>query len=311
MVNAGSAPFTIPRGLIQLVSGVEARHYADQPVSSADAAGFAGRDALESAGVEPDDVDMLIFAAASSAVLEPATANLVQEAVGCTNARVVDVKNACNSFVDALDIAVTYLDAGRCRRVLVTSGEVNSPSISWTIRDRKDLARRLAGLTLGDAGGAFVLEPSADGAGLGAGRFFSDGRYWRLSTVMSGGTLLRHDFSHVLLDCDSVALNEVGLRYIPGVVSEALEAIGWSPEDLALVVPHQVSEPVIDRLCKLTGIEAARCTKTLRQFGNTAAASIPLGLSLAAEEGRLDRGDRVLLVGASAGFSVGVLPLVW
>jgi acyl-CoA:acyl-CoA alkyltransferase len=311
-VSAASRPFEMPRGLIKLVSGVEHRHFADPPLSSADLAAKAATAALDNAGVDADDVDLLMFASASGAVLEPATSNLVQEQVGCPNARVFDVKNACNSVLDALDIAQTFVEADRYQRILIAAGEVNSPAITWRIRDRAELARFVAALTLGDAGGACLVEGTDDPQHrLFPGRFISRGCHWRLSVVMSGGTLLREDFSRCALECDSLELQRVGLELIPDVVNAALESVGWRPDDVALVVPHQMSGPAIDLVCEVIGLDPARCVKTLRHCGNTAAASLPLGLSLALRDGRLAKGDKVLLAAASAGFSAGVIPVVW
>lgn len=302
----------MPTGLVKLASGVSERRYAQAPLSSADLAAKAATAALEDGGREPEDVDLLIFASASTAMLEPATANLVQELVGCTHARVFDLKNACNSFVDALDVAQTYVEAGRSQRALVAAGEVNSPAIKWEIRDRTELTRLIAGLTLGDAGGACIVEwTDQHDRSILPGQFLSDGSLWRLSVVMSGGTLLRHDLSQIHLECDSIALQQVGNDLIPGAIAGALERVGWKPQDLSLVVPHQVSDGAIDGICDLVGLDPSRCTRTLREHGNTAAASIPLGLSLAKRDGLLNPGGKVLLVGASAGFSVGVLPIVW
>lgn len=311
-VNQESSPFQLQSGLVKLATGVAERRYAQPPLSSADLAANAAIQALRDSEIDPAEVELLIFASASSAMLEPATANLVQDLVRCTRARVFDLKNACNSFVDALDIAQTLVEARRYRRVLVAAGEVCSPTIKWQIGDRAEMTRRLAGLTLGDAGGACVVDWSEDAKHcLLAGEFLSDGSLWRLSVVMSGGTMLRHDLSRLHLDCDSIALIRASYELVPGAIRKVLEHVGWTTDDVSIVVPHQVSDAAIDGICDSVGIDPGRCTRTLRQYGNTAAASIPLGLSLAKQSGRLQRGDRVLVVGASAGFSVGVIPLVW
>ncbi|MFL5592421.1 MAG: 3-oxoacyl-ACP synthase III family protein [Ktedonobacteraceae bacterium] len=311
-VTAESGDFQIPAGLIERLSGVAQRYHAAQECCSSDLAACAGIRALRNAHVEPAQVDIMIFAAASQDIAEPATANIVQEKIGCSNAHVFDVKNACNSFLNALDIAHAFIATERARRVLITTGEILSPIINWRVKDLKDLYLKLAGFTLGDGGGACVIEAANSSGGLLPGRFFSEGCQWRLSTVLSGGTFMRDDMSRLYFESDSAALQSVALRYIPGLLLSVVDELGWNLQrDVKLVVPHQVSLRLLQALCKVTKFPLNRCMVTLNRFGNTAAASIPIALSIAVEEGRIGRGDKLLLVGGAAGFSAAVIPIVW
>ena len=129
---------------------------------SSDLAAAAAQRAMAAADIEPRDVDLLIFASASHDVAEPATANMVQIAFGCDRAAVMDVKNACNSFLNGLDVAQAFIETGPgATRVVVAAGECLSPTIKWNIAGSDELPVRLAALTLGDAGAACVLEASA------------------------------------------------------------------------------------------------------------------------------------------------------
>lgn len=311
-IRAKNRGLTIPSGLIERLSGVAHRYYSLEGTSS-DMAVLAANNALRQAEVDPLDIDLVIFAAASHDITEPATSNIVQEKTGCANAQVFDVKNACNSFLNALDIAQSFIHTGRAKRILVTTGEVLSPSISWHISDIKDLYLKFAGLTLGDGGGAVVVEAlDTTERGVMPGHFVSDGSQWRLSTMLSCGTLMRHDTSKMYFESESKKMQSLAVKHVPPLLRRVTEAIGWDMvRDVRIVIPHQVSLRVIQMICKAISYPVDRCVITLDRVGNTAAASIPIALSLALQEGRIRRGDKILLVGGAAGFSAGVVPMVW
>jgi len=310
-VDERSGDWRIPKGVIRLATGVVERRYAPDGVYSSDLAAWAAERALAAAGMGARDVDLLIFASASHDVAEPATANLVQAALGCDRAAVMDVKNACNSFLNGLDIAQAFIETGRATRVVVAVGERLVPNIKWDIAGSDDLPIRLAALTLGDAGAACVVEASADPSrGILRGAFESDGRQWSLSTVLAGGSRYGAAPERSFFECQSTKLQQLAVARIPQLVTDVLLKLDWALEDVALVVPHQVSTSVIERLASLMGYPVERCMITIDRFGNTAAASIPVALDLAIEEARVAAGDKVLLVGGAAGFSAAVIPLV-
>ncbi|MDQ1456601.1 MAG: hypothetical protein QOH28_2221 [Actinomycetota bacterium] len=310
-VDERSGGWHIPKGMIRLVSGVVERRYASEGMCSSDLAARAAQRAMATAGIEPRDVDLLIFASASHDVAEPATANMVQIALGCDRAAVMDVKNACNSFLNGLDVAQAFIETGRAPRVVVASGECLSPTIKWDIDGSDDLPIRLAALTLGDAGAACVLEASAaPERGVLRGAFESDGSHWELSTVLGGGSRYGAAPERMFFECRSTKLQQLAVTRLPALVTDVLMKLDWALEDVALVVPHQVSRSVIERIASLMGYPLDRCMVTLDRFGNTAAASIPFALDLAIEEGRAAVGDKVLLVGGAAGFSAAVVPLI-
>jgi len=310
-VKENSTGFILPRGILKRLTGVSHRHHAVDEVSS-DMAAKAGLKALENARLLPSDIDFMIFASASHDVAEPATANIVQEKIGCTNAHVVDVKNACNSFVNALDIAHSFITTGRAKCILITSGEVISPFIKWKITGRRDAEKKIAGLTLGDGGAACVVMPSDDTSrGIFPGKFFTDGSQWRLSTIMGGGSLMKHDYSELFFESDSPKLLRLAADIIPTMIMKGVDDMGWDlQKDLKLIVPHQVSIKIIQKIFKMINLPLDRCMITINKFGNTAAASIPIALSLAMEQGRILQGEKLLLVGGAAGFSVAVTPIV-
>jgi len=310
LVAERSGGWRMPAGIIRLATGVEERRYAPPGVYSSDLATKAAQQAIAKAGIEPRDIDLLIFASASHDVSEPATANVVQAALGCDRAAVMDVKNACNSFLNGLDVAQAFIETGRAPRVLVAAGECLSPTIKWDI-NAADLPVRLAALTLGDAGAACVLEASAaPERGLSRGAFESDGSYWELSTVLAGGSRYGAAPELSFFECRSTKLQHLAVSRIPALVNDVLLKLDWALDDVACVVPHQVSRSVIEKIASLLGYPFERCVVALDRFGNTAAASIPFALDLAIEEGRARAGDKVLLVGGAAGFSAAVVPLI-
>jgi 3-oxoacyl-[acyl-carrier-protein] synthase-3 len=310
-VNEQSGDWRIPDDVIRLATGVVERRYAPDDIASSELATWAAERALAAADAEAVDIDLLIFASASHDVAEPATANMVQAALGCERAAVMDVKNACNSFLNGLDVAHAFIETGRATRVLVAAGECLSPTIKWDIGSSEALATRLAALTLGDAGAACVVEASADAErGLRPGAFESDGRHWELSTVLAGGSRYGAVPEQMFFECRSTKLQQLATARIPPLVHDVLVKLDWGLDDIALVVPHQVTTSVIERIVSMLGYPLDRCMITLDRFGNTAAASIPVALDLALEEGRASRGDKVLLVGGAAGFSAAVIPLI-
>ena len=170
------------------MSGVRTRRYAKDGQISSDLAVAAAERALAMAGREVADVDTVIFAAASQDIAEPATANVLQEKLGCDRASVFDVKNACNSFLNGLDVAQALIQTERADCVLVATGEILSGTVKWHIENAAALRRRGAAFTLGDGGGAAVIERAHDDGAhgiFGPAEFESSGRFWRLSTVLA------------------------------------------------------------------------------------------------------------------------------
>ncbi len=303
--------FQMPSGLIERLTGVSSRYHTPTHTSS-DLAAEAGRCALENAHISPSEIELLIFASASHDVAEPATSAIVQEKLSCPTAHVLDVKNACNSFLNALDIANSYIQTGRVKNALVVAGEVLSPFINWKVQDSKDLYLKFAAFTLGDGGGAAVMEAHKGGErGVRQGRFYSDGSKWMLSTILSGGTLLKEDVSHMFFECDSSKLQALATTHLPRLILDTLTDLSWEITDIKLAIPHQVSMRVIQIMCESLNFPLEKCEITLPEIGNTAAASIPIALSKAVAKGRVNPGDKILLVGGAAGFSAAVIPIVW
>ncbi len=305
--------FRIPQGLVGRVTGVERRQYRAPEEQCSDLAVQAARRALQRAGLAATDMDVLIFASCTQDLTEPATANIVQDKLAAVNAHAIDVKNACNSFLNAVDLADGLIRSGKAERVLVTVGETPSLAIDWDIDSAEKLRSGIAGLTLGDAGGAAILQatPESEGRGLLTSRFRTFGDKWRLATVLSGGSMHCFDPKHGSFSGKPRALREQAYKQIPVLVREVLQQVGWTSDDIDVVCCHQITTELIDAVAARCRIDPERCIMSIHDCGNTAAASIAIGMSRAHERGMLSAGKRVLLVGAAAGFSVGAIPIIW
>ena len=305
--------FGLTAGMIDRLTGVRERRYAAQGEASSDMAVRASLKAIGQAGISPEDIDTIIFAAASQDIGEPATANIVQEKLGARNAHVFDTKNACNSFVNALDVMDAFIQTGRSRVGLVASGEVISRFINWNIDDRQSLKRFMAGLTLGDGGGAMVLTAANgrdEGRGIRGGSFLSDGSQWRLATITVGGNMEQFDPAKAFFASNGSELDKLASKHIPATIERLLKRLGWKLDEVDLVISHQYTEHTITNIATQMDFPLSKCMLTVRKYGNTASASIPIALADAIDEGRVGPGSRVLLVGGAAGFSAGVVGVV-
>jgi len=305
--------YKLTDGLIQRLTGVKSRYYRADDEQCSDLATKGARQAMERANVAPDEIDLLIFASCTQDITEPATANIIQEKLGCHGAQVLDIKNACNSFLNGLDVADSHICSHKSKCALVASGETLSLSIDWSIEGSDDLKSRIASLTLGDAGAAVVLKraPIEQDRGIFTTRFRSYGHKWRLATVLSGGSMHGFDQRYGYFHSESHALRDAAYDLIPGVVNDALESIGWQASDIDLVCGHQVTEEIVHGVREKCGFREGTEIVTVTDCGNTAAASIPLCLGRAFDDGLLKPGTKAILVGGAAGFSVGVIPIVW
>jgi 3-oxoacyl-[acyl-carrier-protein] synthase-3 len=304
--------FSLPPGIITSLTGVREKRSAVDGEHPSDLALKAARVALNQAGLRAAEIDLLIFASCAQDLAEPATANILQEKLGASKAHVLDVKNACNSFLNAIDIVDSLIQTGKSCTALIACGEVFSPVINWDLKTRADLEVGFAGLTLGDGAGAVVLRAAEEGErGIQQSAFESDGSQWRLASVRGGGTVAPRDPMAYYFTCQSTVLLHETISRLPPVVKRVLEKSGWRADEVDLICCHQVSLEGIQQACRLTGLPLERCVITIPKYGNTGAASVPIGLSEASQAGRITQGSRLLLVGLSAGISVGAISLVW
>lgn len=306
MIRAKSPAVSIPNGIVEAMTGVRTRRFVAEGVYGSDLAAAAARRALDRAGVGSGEVDLLIYASASQDLIEPATANIVQEKVG-TTCPVFDLKNACNSFLNGLQVAEALIQAGTCRTVLVTVGETPSKAIRWSLPDRRSFKESFLGYTLGDAGAAAVLRVCDNNRGIFYRAFQTVSRYWDIATIPGGGSMHGYgeEFAHFLGDGQRLrrAFRDVG----PGILCDALSATETRMSDYSRIFVHQASVPALEAFLEVTGVPRSKVVMTLPEYGNMAAASLPVACALARDAGDVRDGDLTMWLGLAAGISLGVV----
>lgn len=293
--------FALPDGLLERLTGIRERHVVVEGEQwSSSLAIDAARLALARAGRDPEEVDLLLFASASRDFVEPATSHVVNHALGM-RAHCLDVTNACNSFVNGLDLARSMIETGRARTALVVTGEAPSLSMRLDVQDVQDAARHFAGYTFGDAGAACVVEP-VDRGGFGRTETETHSEHWEVGGLFGGGTRYPRDPAKDYFTGAGRELKRVFEKIGPAIVDSTLAHAGLDFEDLAAVFVHQVTAPYVDRFCEVTGTPRDLLDVTIATHGNIASATIPLQLSR--QWDRLQPGDTCLLLGLGGGVSV-------
>lgn len=286
--------FRAPRGLIERLTGIAARHVAADDQQASDLAAEAAR-RLD------HDVDLLVFASASQDMVEPATAHIVAAKLGLS-CPVFDVKNACNSLLNGVQVAEALIRTGTHRRVLVCTGEVPSRAIRWQVSDREQFVDSFAGYTLSDAGAA-VLVAADRRRGIFYRDFSAQSTAWAIGTLPGGGSAHPRDPEYSYFRGDGRRLKEAFEKVGPDLFLNALKRTGLTWDDFAVVAVHQVALPYLRFLADTLGIPEDRLVVTLPRHGNCASATLPLQLQL----GGWAPGDRVAMLGLGGGISMGVM----
>jgi len=283
------------------------RRFADESMQTSDMAANAARSIL----AKPDcpKIDLLIFAACSGDLLEPATANIVQHKLGLT-CPVMDIKNACNSMTSALQVACAFVESGIYRNVLLVCGEKSSGVINFEPKDHAQFLRSVPGYTLGDAGVAMLVGPGETRKVI-YHKFESYGDHWDLCTVAGGGSMHFRDHNKYYFEGDAAGLHAVIKSKATTFMQDALDDLGLTTQDIDWVVPHQIATTVVRSISDYVGIPLERFVDNFPFYGNTAAASIPLALHTAVTDGRIKPGQRVMLLGLAAGVSISIQVVEW
>ncbi|MFA7607372.1 MAG: beta-ketoacyl-ACP synthase III [Rhodocyclaceae bacterium] len=281
-------------------TGIRTRHLAPADVSACDLAQQAAERALASAGVQAQDIDLVIVATSTPDCIFPSTAALLQARLGIHNgAAAFDVQAVCSGFVYGLTIAEKFIRSGSNRRALVVGAEVFSRILDWNDRGTCVL--------FGDGAGAVVLE-AADAPGVLATALHADGAHHGILCVpgsVSGGQVTGDPF----LRMDGQAVFKFAVRVLGEVAQEVIAGAGLSIDDIDWLIPHQANVRILQATAKRLGMPAERVITTVDQHGNTSAASIPLALDLAVRDGRVQRGQKLILEGVGGGFTWGAVLL--
>lgn len=303
-LRARNPGLKLATGLVGRMTGVERVHVRGEGWQTSDLAVAAAREALADA---PGEVDLLIFASASQDLIEPATSHIVAAKLGLT-CPVMDVKNACNSVLNAMQVAEALIASGQYRRVLIASGEEPSHAVRWDLADHDQFIRSFPGYTMSDGGAAVVLEATDDsGTGILDSSFIAVSRHWEVGTLPTGGSMNPRSLDHAYFDMDGHALQEAFLELGPQPVLDLLDRNGWTWQDFDLVAIHQVALPYLPPIFDRLGVPGDKTVVTIADHGNLASVTLPLQLSLARERGLVREGSLALLIGLAGGISLGLM----
>lgn len=305
MIAARSPTLRVRPGVIALRSGIHQRRVAEAHEQCSDLAAFAARTALGSANVAPSEVDLLVFAAASQDLIEPATAHIVQQKLG-TSCAVFDIKNACNSFLNGMQAAAALIASGAARTALVVSGEIPSRAARYDIANQQELRRYFPGFTMGDAGAAVVLQRSEAQGGLRYCGFESRSEHWPLATISSGGSMHPRGDEHAYLAGDGPALKHAFVTHGPAMLARLMHRACVSFDDVDRILVHQVGLSYHDEMLRATGMPRRKVECTVSMLGNMASASLPVAHAQAVASGSIGSGERIMWIGMASGMSVGI-----
>jgi len=282
-------------------TGIKQRHVAAEGEFTSDLALAAARNAIAHAGIGVDEIDMVIVATATPDNTFPATATKVQHKLGMTRGFAFDVQAVCSGFVYALSVADNFIKSGQVKTAVVIGAETFSRILDWTDRQTCVL--------FGDGAGAIVLRGEEAGErGVLSTHLHSDGDNYDLLYV-DGGPSSTGTVGHLRMEGRKVFVHAV--QRLAEVVDEALSAQQLTARDIDWLVPHQANKRIIDGVGKKLGLDPAHVVVTVDRHANTSAASIPLALAEAVHDGRIKRGELVLLEAMGGGFTWGSALIRW
>ena len=287
-------------------TGIRSRRIAAEGESVSDMAAAAGRRALEAAGVQPEEIDLLIVATVTPDAPMPATACYVQPKLGVVNATCFDIAAACSGFIYALDLARQFVRTGAKKKVLVIGAEKMSSIIDWT--------DRTTCILFGDGAGAVVVEARESESGILATETGSDGNLAPLLYIEAGGSNLPNTPETILehrqfLKMEGHTIFKHAVRHMANISLKAIADAGLTPEQIDWIVPHQANLRIMQAVSKFLNAPQEKTVSTIEFTGNTTAASIPIALDIAVRDGRIKPGQTVLFVAFGAGLTWGATVL--
>jgi acyl-CoA:acyl-CoA alkyltransferase len=303
--------FGIKTDWLERVMGVRERRVSPDDWFPSDLAVASAKRALDDAKLLPKDIDAIIYAGVIRDYLEPATAHVVQQKLGATNALAFDVTNACLGFMNAIHVMDSLIASGQARRGLVITGEqgfrftLKASKVLLQSSDKALFAKLAAGLTLGDAGAALIMGPKTDpDTGIKGIMVRSEGEHYRLCVCPDGG-------DETALETDMPAIVAQTARLVKATYADLTTKLGWSSDEIALYLPHQVGIKGLKIHMAITGIKESKVPNSVETMGNIISATIPFTLDMARERGMLHAGDKVFLSGTGSGICAGQAGLMW
>lgn len=290
-------------------TGIAERRIAGREQATSDLAAVAAVRALADAGTAAEEIDLVIVATNTADMLFPATACLVQDRIGVKkSAGAFDLSAGCTGFIHALVVGSQFIAAGTSRRVLVIGAETMSRVINWEDRSTCVL--------FGDGAGAVVLGPAPSGSGILAAKLYTDGAGGPHLLFPAGGSRLpasRETLDKKLhyLQMNGREVFKFAVRVLGAAAGEVITAAGLKKSDIDFFIPHQANIRIIEAAAKRLGVPMEKVMINVERYGNTSTASIPLALDEAVRSGRINKGDRVVMVGFGAGLTWGAVVVKW
>ncbi|HTR20439.1 MAG TPA: beta-ketoacyl-ACP synthase III [Gemmatimonadales bacterium] len=294
-------------------SGIKERHWVVPGTPCAEVAAEASRKALAAAGMQPTDLDCIIFATTSPDHFIPGNGVYLQRLLGVPNIPALDVRDQCSGFVYGLSVGDAWIRIGQYKRILLVGAEIQSPGLDVST------AGRDTAVLFGDGAGVAILGPTdAKGRGVLSTHLYSDGRY--AEKLWMDGPGLSHVpwISADMLETGKARVKMEGREVfkhattkMPESVHAALQANGLTIADIKLLIPHQANLRISEMVQKQLGLRDDQVFNNIQKYGNTTAASIPIALCEALEQGRLGRGDLLMLTAFGSGFTWGSAAIRW
>lgn len=287
---------------IRTRTGIRQRHIAAADEQTSDLAVHAAREAIAAAGMQPADIDLIVVATATPDMIFPSTATIVQDKLGIRHGGAAfDIGAVCSGFVYALTLAGSMVNSGAARNALVIGAETYSRILDWSDRGTCVL--------FGDGAGAVVLVPAVE-PGIVTSHLHADGSHRHILCTpgtIQNGAIAGTPFVHM----DGAAVFKFAVKVMSEVALEALAAAKLAPADVDWVIPHQANIRIMDATMKKLHLPEERLVVTVGEHGNTSAASIPMALDIAVRDGRIRRGQHLLLIGVGGGFTWGSVLVRW
>jgi 3-oxoacyl-[acyl-carrier-protein] synthase-3 len=289
-------------------TGIKQRRKAAPGEYTSQFAVRAGRQAIERAGLQPEDIDLILCATVSPDQILPSTGCIIQAELGANKAAAMDLVAACSGFLYGVTLADTMIRTGQSKNVLVVGAEVLTQYVDYTDRQTCVL--------FGDGAGAAVMGPMNGERGILSARIRSDGRYLEQLYSPGGGTR-RPATAETLAAGDHFfkmkgnELFKVAVRSMADISREVLEDAGLSSDEVKIFIPHQANQRITDAVAKNLGVENERVYSNIAMHGNTSSASIPIGLDECVEAGKINEGDLVLLASFGGGVTWGGVLIRW
>ncbi|NLX17961.1 MAG: ketoacyl-ACP synthase III [Desulfobulbus sp.] len=288
-------------------TGIRNRHIAAAGEQTYQLATKAARRALAVTGIDPEELDLIIVATISPHMIMPSTACFVQAELGAVNAFAYDINAACAGFTYGLDLASNYIRNRPDMKILLIGAETLSARVNWEDRNTCVL--------FGDGAGAVIVSGSNDGRGVYGSNLKADGKLWNLLFMDSPASLnpdlQRQEWKGAHIQMNGSDIFRHAVRLMEDAVKTLLRKTKTAIEDVSLMIPHQANIRILNNLKERLGIAEEKVFINLSQYGNTSAASIPIALDEAHRQGRLVRGDIILLCTFGGGLTWGSLLMRW